>query len=117
MVILGEWDQNAKAAIAGDTANTLTATGTTNADALPLPAGVNLFTTVAANAGTILKNEGAARKLICVVTGATGPLKVYPPVGGTINGLAANAPISIAVTKSALLVTSDGMTWVSVLSA
>jgi hypothetical protein len=115
LVILGEWDQVAKANMTGEYASGLTGAGTTNADALPMPAGINVFSTVAANAGAILKNEGAARKVVAVVAPAVGPLKVYPPVGGTMDGAAGFR--SIAVGKSAMFFTADGMNWISILSA
>lgn len=116
LVQLGEWDTKAKEQITGALASGLTAAGTTQADALPLAAGVALFTTVAANAGAVLKNEGAARTTVAVVTGATGPLKVYPPVGGYMNGVQ-NAAFSVAVSKTAQFVSPDGMNWVGLLSA
>lgn len=115
MVQLGEWDVCAKQAIAGDTATAQSAAGTTQATAAPIRAGVSMFGTVAAGAGAVFANEGAARKV--VFNGGANALLVYPPVGGAINGAAANAGFSVGAGKGAMFITSDGVTWVALLSA
>lgn len=82
-------------AIQGTVANNLTATGSTQATALALPADINRVTTVAASTGVIIPpaNSGDGGT---VYNGGANALLLYPPVGGTINGLSANAGYSIA---------------------
>jgi hypothetical protein len=82
-------------AIQGVTANTLTATGSTQGTALALPADVNRFTTVAASTGTILPPMNPGDEVI-IYNGGANALSVYPPVGGAINAIAANSPYSVA---------------------
>lgn len=90
---------SATLAAAGATQGTgvtgLTATGTTQGTALPLPADVCYFTTVAANSGCILPaaNAGDAGTIF---NGGASSLNVYPPVGGAINKLGANAAYVLA---------------------
>jgi hypothetical protein len=90
---------SATAAAAGSTQGTgataLSATGTTQATALPLPADVCKFTTVGAGSGCILpaSNAGDAGSIF---NGGASALLIYPPVGGTINNLGVNAGYSLA---------------------
>lgn len=82
-------------AIQGTVANSLTATGSSQATALLLPADINKFTTVAASTGAILQasNPGDSGT---VFNGGVSALLLYPPVGGKINALGTNAGYSIA---------------------
>lgn len=83
------------AAISGTAANSLTATGSTQATALPLPADVCKFTTVAASTGAIIPpaNPGDSGT---VFNGGASALLLYPPVGGKVNAVATNGGYSIA---------------------
>lgn len=83
------------AAVQGTVSNGLTALGSTQATALPLPADINYFTTVAASTGTILPAMNPGDSVSIYNKGATA-LSVYPPVGALINGLGANAAYSVA---------------------
>jgi len=82
----------------GTVANALTATGSTQAGALPLPADLNRFTTVAAGTGALLPPMNPGDELEVINAGANA-LLVYPPLGsnGVINVLGANAGYSVAV--------------------
>jgi hypothetical protein len=85
----------AAAASVGAVANNLTAvTGGQNA-ALPLGADNNRFTTVPASGGTILPPLNPGDNLIVLNAGANA-LLLFPPSGGQINALGANASYSIA---------------------
>lgn len=98
-------------AIVGDVANNLTATGSTQATALQLQADVNRFTTVAASTGAILPAMNPGDQVV-VFNGGASALLVYPPVGGTINALAANAGYSVATTaRTAVFVCVDANTF------
>jgi hypothetical protein len=85
------------AAIQGTVANNLTATGSTQGNALLLPADLCKFTTVAASTGAIIPaaNPGDSGS---VFNGGASALLLYPPVGGKINALGTNAGYSVATT-------------------
>lgn len=82
-------------AIQGTVANTLTATGSTQATALPLGADINNVTTVTASTGVILPAMNPGDE-ITTHNGGANALALYPPVGASINALGANAAYSIA---------------------
>lgn len=82
-------------AIQGTVANGLTALGTTQANALALPADLNYFTTVGAGTGTVLPAMNPGDSVNLYNKGASA-LLVYPPVGAVINALGANAGYSVA---------------------
>lgn len=48
---------------------------------------------------------------IKVINNAAAVLKIYPPTGGTINGGAADAPISVSANRTALLQEIAALTW------
>lgn len=100
------------AAVTGDVAMGLVATGTTQATALALAKDNNFVGTTALNTGVILQANLHAGDEIYVFNGGANPLLVYPPVGGTINGGAANADVSLPSLKGASFrVASDGLTF------
>lgn len=82
-------------AIQGTTASALVATGSTQGGALPLPADICKFGTVGSGTGALIppSNSGDSGS---VFNGGANALLLYPPVGGTINALSANAGYSIA---------------------
>lgn len=77
----------------------LTAAGTTQATAFAMSAEWNEFTTVAANTGALLYNFGAGFASFVWNAGANA-LKVYPPVGGSIDAIATNGAYSLAAGKA-----------------
>jgi hypothetical protein len=83
-------------AIQGTVASSLTATGTTQANALPLGADCCNFTTVGAGTGCILPAMNPGDD-ITVFNGGANALLIYPPVGGQIKGLGTNVGYSVAV--------------------
>lgn len=82
-------------AIQGTTASGLTATGSTQGGALALPADLCKFGTVASGTGAIIPPSNSGDSGTVFNAGANA-LLLYPPVGGTINALSANAGYSIA---------------------
>lgn len=82
-------------AVQGVVATGLTATGATQATALQLGADINVCSTVAASTGVILQTMNPGDEVI-VRNGGANALLVYPPVGGIINALSANAGYSVA---------------------
>ena len=100
----------------GATTSSLTATGTTSADALQLADGVNIFSTVAASTGAKLVSAlNAGRNVI--VNGGANALLVYPATGEQINnGTVTTGTYSIAAGKTALFETAGPLRWVATLS-
>ncbi len=97
-----------------------TSAGSSQADALAIPSTVELisFTTTGAGAGVVLPAPTGINDTRAVVhAGATNAVLLYPAVGGKLNGLAANASISIAVGKSAICVAVNATDWVVIVSA
>lgn len=81
--------------ITGIVADALTATGTTQATAFLLSSDLSVFATVASGTGCRLRDGGENDQYTIVNDGANA-LLIYPPLGGTINGGAVNASISLA---------------------
>lgn len=81
------------------TATGLTAAGTTQATALALSAEWNEITTVAASTGVKLFGFGEGLESTVWNAGANS-LNVYPPIGMSIDGAAANSPYVLAAGNS-----------------
>jgi hypothetical protein len=77
----------------------LTASGTTQADALALSAEWNEITSTPAGSGVALNSFGSGFESTVFNVGANA-LKVYPPIGCSIDALGANAAYSLASGKS-----------------
>jgi hypothetical protein len=103
--------------ICGDVADTLTAAGTTNADALQLSAIINRVTTAAASSGVRLMLPEVGSQIVVVNSGANAVL-VYPGTGAQINALTATtAGFSVAAGGRALFVGTSSANWFAILSA
>jgi hypothetical protein len=95
----------------------LIATGSTQADALPILRRINLFATVAAGTGCMLPQATSSRTLqLTIINRGANALLVYPPPGGKIEGGSTNAPVSIVAGGAAQFVTFDsplspGINW------
>lgn len=113
LVALGMWPEVAKA-LEGDWGQNLTALGSTQATAFPLVADSNIFSTVAASTGAILRPVPGRQ---IVLNNGANALSVYPPVGGKINALATNAAFSQTAAKSAEYTSPDGVVFIAILSA
>ncbi len=72
------------------------AAGTTQATATLLINGMNGITTAAAGSGVILNLNNLTSDCQVVYNGGANSVSVYPPVGSRINGLTANAPMTLA---------------------
>jgi hypothetical protein len=86
----------AVAAIQGTTANSLTATGSTQGTALALPADICRVTSTPAGTGVIIAPSNSGDSGQVINADGTQALLLYPPVGGKINALSTNAGYSIA---------------------
>jgi len=100
-------------AICGDVANTLTAAGSTAADALALSAVVNRVSTTAASTGVKLPPAEAGAMMVVINDGASS-LTVYPQTGSTIDG---GASVAIATTKERIFFGISPTVWISLLGA
>lgn len=103
----------AAVAINGDLADSLTAEGTAQGDALALNAVFNIVTTAAASTGVRLMSSEPACEVVVKNLGAN-TLNVYPASGQAINSLAANAAFTIAAGASAVFLGRASGGWVNV---
>lgn len=103
----------AAVAINGDLADSLTAAGTTQGDALALNAVFNIVTTAAAGTGVRLMSSEPACEVVVKNLGAN-TLNVYPASGQAINSLAANAAFTIAAGASAVFLGRASGGWANV---
>lgn len=99
----------------------LTATGTSQADAAPLLAAVNLFTSVPPGSGALLPQVSASNTLeITVLNRDANALNIYPSPGAQIETLGTNVPFSLPPSQSVLFQCLDplmapGRHWTAVL--
>lgn len=103
--------------ICGDVADTLTAAGTSNTDALALYATISRVTTTAASTGVRLLVPEVGSSVVVINSGANA-LLVYPGTGASINALTATTGgFSVAAGKSAMFVGTSSTNWFAILSA
>jgi hypothetical protein len=84
--------------------NTVLPAGTTQATATTLPADHNFCPTVPASSGVILKSANAGALFTVGNGDAANTLCIYPPVGASINGSAANTPLCLPKQRAAYFV-------------
>jgi hypothetical protein len=77
----------------------VSAAGTTQASATVITSFISVITTVPASSGVILPS--GVRSLI--MNRGVNSLFIYPPVGGTLESLAANAPFSLQPGADAII--------------
>lgn len=102
--------------IIGTVASGLTATGTTQADAL-LINDISEFTTVASGTGALIPANLSRGDNVLIYNGGANALTVYPPVGESINALSANAGFSVAANKLVKIFKVSNTRWASLLTA
>jgi hypothetical protein len=89
----------------------ITATGTGQSDGSPLFAARTHITGTASTAtGTL---QPGFNQIVQVVNQCNIAYDVFPPVGGTINGLAVNLPVQIPPGATATFSSTDGVTWLA----
>lgn len=91
----------------------LTATGSTQTDALSIASRVNQISTTASGTGVKLTVSTGDWQMI-YNAGANG-LKVYPPTGGSINQLAANAPFLVPPARSTIVFAASSTVWLAIM--
>lgn len=99
-------------AINGSNALAITAAGSTQATAAPLPASTNVLTTVAASTGVILPVSDLGDEVFVANLGAN-TVNVFPPVGGKVGTAAVNAAATQAtnVSRTYKCISVDGLNW------
>lgn len=109
---------SAALALHGTVATGLTAAGTNQATGLALINAVNVFGTVGASSAAVLP-VGSLSDDVWVRNGGANALSLFPPVGGTINAIAANTALSVAAGKDVQLkcVSNSGLTWIALVGA
>lgn len=94
------------------------AAGSTQGTAAALTAGVlNVVSAADATKGVILPVAAAGDVVRVYSSVVTNILKVYPQTGGAIDAAAANAAKSQTAQKMCIYECTDGLNWVSNLSA
>ncbi len=90
-----------------------TATGSTSqANSYAIVADTTEFTTAAANSGARLPDNAEVGSQFQIFNAqASNAMFVYPHVGGTINGLSANAKVDIAASKGGVFTRISGTKW------
>ena len=107
------------AAIGGSLAAGIIArAGGTQALGTPLNAGINVIATCATGADSVLlpASSGVGDELFIRNNGAASA-NVFPQVGGTINGAAANAALAVANGKTAIFKAISALDWIAVVTA
>lgn len=103
--------------VCGNVADSLTAAGSSNTDALQLSQVINRVTTTAASTGVrlMLPEPGSA---VVVVNSGANALTVYPGTGAQINALTATTGgFSVASGGRAMFVGTSSANWFAILSA
>lgn len=95
----------------------LIATGSTQADALPIQVSNSQYATVAAGTGAILPSFCTPGDVLRVFNNGANALLVYPITGGVINNGATNAGFSVAANKGAQFTMLSATLWGAILSA
>ena len=104
-------------AMAGGAATSLTAAGTTYADALALGAlDVHMISTCASGAGVQL-HAGSPGDSCVVYNGGANQCLVYPPTSANFNSLSANGAFTLPTNTNALCKCVSATQWLVVLSA
>lgn len=117
-LVAGEWAARAIFTPVTQLGQTSAGTGQSDALAIGTDKEVITITTAAASAGVRLPVPTASNDVRVIVhAGATNAVLIYPATGGKINGLAANASLSLAVGKSALCVSINSTDWAIFVSA
>lgn len=84
----------------------ITAAGATQGTATALSTTYNYVDTVAVNTGVIIPAATTNKFMMSIENNGANALKVYPPVGGSFNGLGVNASISVDVGGVLTIVTA-----------
>lgn len=96
---------------------TYAAAGSSKTDAQLVTDDINLITTVSAGQGVKLRSDLTAGDSQTVANlGSGAALLVYPPSGGTMNGLAADLPVTVTVGGVQCFQSKDGINFLTELA-
>mgnify|MGYP001590466058 CR=1 FL=1 len=88
-------------AVAGTRSLTVTAAGVAQATATSIPSAVSVVTTSTEAAGGVVLVAKDVGDSFVVINATSNNLRVYPPVGGAINGATTNAPAVLGANRGA----------------
>src|SRR6185295_15153787 len=91
----------------------ITAAGTVYSDAYALTKNISQVTTTASGTGVSLPVPASAGTRCLVINGGANTLKVYPNVGGTIDGGSTNASVNLSAGTVKEYFCIDSLTWYS----
>ncbi|MFZ6731981.1 hypothetical protein ACO0LG_08690 [Undibacterium sp. Ji42W] len=115
LVANGVWSEEARLCAGGDLQNAIslaTSGNNTPTGAVVITGDMAVIGTAAAGTNSaILSNYGSGFLVVFNNTAVT--VNVFPPTGGSINGLAANASFPITANKSTTFITPDGLFWLA----
>lgn len=116
-VAMGEWAANLNSPLSSTL--TVTAAGANQGTATAIASGTELvkITTAAASTGVRLPVPAGVNDMVAIINAGANAVAIYPATGGTVNGLAANASISLPVGKSALCIAINATDWMVNVSA
>ena len=103
-------------AIGKDVATGISASGSTQGTATVLTCASNQVTNVAGGSGVILDPNASFGDSQLVYNGVSNPLKVYPPVGASINGLTTNSPVILPINTACEFHCFSTTSWTAILS-
>lgn len=92
---------------------TITASGTTQADATPLTKSVNVISSASTGTGVVLPSATAGMS-IYITNSSANTVKVYPAVGASINTGSANASVDLSSNITVQLIAPTATQWFSV---
>lgn len=100
---------SAASVITGTVADDLTSTGTNQATALLISNDTSIFYTVPSGSGCILP-MGSKNDEYLIINDSATTLNIYPPVGGTVGGGAANTPFALPSLQNIIFKYQDDRT-------
>ena len=107
----------ARALNGNEVQSALTAAGTTQATAVAMEGDLNVITTGTTGQGGILSAYAIAGDDQVVYNATSADLRVYPPVGGNMNQLAANSGFVLAPYTAVRCQKVTATQWVGFMSA
>jgi hypothetical protein len=101
----------------GNVVSTKAGIGTTQAGAAPITTNFTILTPAGGALAYLLPTVPAGSGPYFMSNMTATPASIFPPVGGTIQGAAANIVFSIATLKTAAFYKTTATAWVAILSA
>jgi len=90
------------------------ANGATQGTATPLTTSYNIVDTTPPNTGVVLPVPGSSGLSVTIINRGLNTLKVYPNVGGNIDGAGIDNPVTLSVDGSATYQSSSASQWYTI---